>query len=169
MIHTIVTTPAAQVLHVSAGSVLTFVGGAGIPIALLFGYHQWLRKHMGPVRHILDLGALLMALTAGVVLAGYWPGQWAHSLFGKLAAAWNKPPDRTGGEEWATVVAVLIVCFLLGAIIKVAKREHQGPLTGVLVMMALVPVLLMATQGTFGKDTMQVVTILAHPTAFRSW
>jgi hypothetical protein len=169
MIHAIVTTPAAQALYASGGSVTDVVAEAGIPLTLIVIWHVWLRRYMyRKVVHFFDLLTVLLALDVGVVLATTWPGQWAHSLFGWIAAKWNGA-GNTGGSKWATIAALALVGFLIAAIVKISKQQHQGPLGTVLVMMALVPVVLVATQGTFGHDTMRVVTALAHPTAFRNW
>lgn len=159
---------AAQVLGpVGVGRSIVF---AFIPLAVVFGYHQWLRDHFNKLRHIFDLIAVLLTITAGVIAASSFVGQWAHALFGWIADTWNRMrPQDGGGDEWATVAAILLSCAMIGWILKIYHKQHRGPLTSALIMAAVLPVLLVATQGKFGLHAMQVVTALARPATFSGW
>lgn len=168
MIPDIARSPAASVLN-HADTALT-LGAALIPLAIVAGYHTWVRKHMWrKAIHWIDLFSIVLCLDSGVALASLWPGQWIHSLFGTVAAWWDSSPQRTGGSEWTTIAAILLAAFLLGAIVRIWNRQHQGPVTTVLALAVLLPLVLVATQGSFGQHAMQVVNALAHPSTFARW
>lgn len=165
MIHDIITSPAAQVI--SLGKVST-LGTGLIAMALIIGYHRWLREHFGRHTHLSDLLAVVVAIAAGVSFAASWPGQLSHLLFAKVAEEWNSN-GGVHGEDWATVIAILAVCAILGAILKISKRQHRGPLTPVLVLVIMLPLVLVATQGGFGERAMQAVALISRPINFQSW
>ena len=72
MIHTIIRSPASQVLTLTPGHTSTLFVAllAGV---LAFSYDKWLRRHLGRVTHFFDLLAVLLALVCGVALAAACP------------------------------------------------------------------------------------------------
>lgn len=165
MIHTIVT-PAARFVPSSGAS--TFFTGL-IAVALIFSYHQWIRPHMWQrITHFVDLLCVVIAIGAGVSFAASWPGRWSHSVFAWIAGIWNGN-GRTGGDEWVTIAALLLTAFIVGAILKIAKREHRGPVASVLAMVVLLPVVLVSTQGAFGQHAMQALVKIARPIDLQGW
>ena len=69
------------------------------------------------------------------------------------------------------MAAVVLCVIVIAAILTIAKKEHHGQLGAVLATVILLPLVLVATQGRFGSNAMQVLVSISHPalTVLGSW